>query len=168
MQAELFDDPFDAADGDGPTSLSEFLGDDGGGGLGIEEAVANDLADDFVGAAVRAFGAAFFAEQGQGTALGEGLTELEVALFREAELEGGLQRSEAEAFPFAEHGEFTGDFIIGGHRECAVGTEELVGGGVEVDHEDLRRRQGTRHSCEKDSKKGCGSLIKSGGILQVK
>jgi len=36
----------------------EFLGDDGGGGFRIQKAVADDLADQFVGAAVIGFGTA--------------------------------------------------------------------------------------------------------------
>ena len=64
MKAELFDNPFDTADTDRLTGLREFLSDDLWGCIGVEEAVANDLANDFVSASGIAFGAAWFAAEG--------------------------------------------------------------------------------------------------------
>jgi hypothetical protein len=128
------DDAFDAAGADGPAGLTEFWGDDGRGGLGIEEAMANDLANDFVGAAGGTLGAAFVAVQGQGAAVGEGLAELEVALFAEAEFAGGLDGAKAFARAFEEHGEFAGDFVVGRHGQGAGGADELLEFEVEVSH----------------------------------
>ena len=66
MQAEFGNDAFDTAVADGQAGLAELLGDDGGGGLGIEEPLPDDLADDFVGASGTGLGTAFAAEQGRG------------------------------------------------------------------------------------------------------
>ena len=134
MQAELLDDPFDTADTQGQIGLGEFLRDDGGGRFGIEETMADDLPDDFVGAAVIAFGAALFARQGGGPALLISVAELEIALFTEAEIAGGLERSAAMAFAVDKHSEFAGYFIVGGHKEVAGGTAELALMRIEVQH----------------------------------
>ena len=148
MQAELFDHPFDAADTDDPTRLGEFLRDDGGRGLGIEEAMADDLADDFVGAAVIALGTAFFAFQGGGPALAIGLAELEVPLFTEAEVAGGLEGPAAVAFAVNEHGEFAGDFVVGADGKLARGTQELRLLGIELQQEQTPvQTRDERRSC---------------------
>ena len=88
--------------------------------------MADDLADDFIGAAVEAFGAAFLAEQGGGAAVGERLAELEVALLAQAELACGGGRTEALALAFDEHGEFAGDLVVGPEGEGAGGADELL------------------------------------------
>ena len=56
MEAVIGDDPFDAALADGMTLLADFLSDDGGGRVRVEEATADDQTDDLVGAAVIGFG----------------------------------------------------------------------------------------------------------------
>jgi hypothetical protein len=113
---------------------AELLGDDVGGGVGVEEAVADDLTDDFVGAAVEAFGTAFLAEQGGGAAVDERLTELEVALFTEAELASGCCGAEALAFTFDEHGEFAGNLVVGAEGERASGADEELLLEIDVEH----------------------------------
>ena len=148
MQAELLDHAFDAANTDEGTSLGEFLGDDSRRGIGIEEAMADDLTHDFVGAAVIALGTAFFAFQGGGPALAIGLAKLEVALFTEAEVASGLEGPAAVAFAVNEHGEFACHFVVGEDRELASGTEELVFLGIEVQHEQTPvQTRGARRSC---------------------
>ena len=69
MQAVIGDDPFDAAQTEGEMSLAEFLGDDFRRGVGIEKAVAQDLADDLAGAAIIGFGPGLFGLQGGEAAL---------------------------------------------------------------------------------------------------
>jgi hypothetical protein len=134
LKAELFDDAFDAAGADGQACLAEFLGDDVGGSLGVEEAVANDLADDFVGTAVVGFGAAFLAEQGL-SALGlEEVSELEVALLGEAVLGGGLGGPEPLAIALHEHGQLAGDFVVFGDGEGAGVADEGMAIEVEGEH----------------------------------
>src|SRR5216683_608209 len=134
LKAVVSDDAFDAARTDDPAGLAELLGDDVGGGVGVEEAVADDLADDFVGAAVEAFGAAFLAEQGGGAAVGERLAELEVALFTEAELARGGGGAEALALAFDEHGEFAGDLVVWAEGEGAGGADEELLLQIDVEH----------------------------------
>jgi len=134
LQAEMGNGAFDAAGADGPAGLAEFLGDDLGRGFGIEEAMANDLADDFVGAARGAFGSAFLAVQGQGAALAEGVAELEIALFAEAELACGSERPEALALAFDEHGEFAGDVVVVGDVQGSGVADKLLELEVELEH----------------------------------
>jgi hypothetical protein len=134
LKAVVGDDAFDAAATDDPAGLAELLGDDIGGGVGVEEAIANDLADDFVGTAVEAFGAAFLAFQGGGAAVGECLAELEVALLTEAELARGGGGAEALALAFDEHGEFAGDLVVGAEGEGAGGADEELTLEIDVEH----------------------------------
>ena len=56
LQAVIGDDPFDAALADGVILLADFLSDNLGGGIWIEEATADDQTDNLVGAAVIGFG----------------------------------------------------------------------------------------------------------------
>ena len=139
MKAVIGDDAFGAPGAEGEAGLAELLGDDLGGGVGIEEAVADDLADGLVGAAGGALGAALAALQGGGAVGEEGAADLEVALFAEAELLGGSQGAEPLALAFDEHGEFAGDFVGGGDGEGAGGAGELLELGVEVKHGGPRR-----------------------------
>ena len=96
--------------------------------------MANDLPDDFVGAAVVAFGTAALAVQSQGAPVDEGLAELEIALLAQAELLGGAGGAQAVAFAFDEHGEFAGDFVVGTDRQGASGADELEELEIEPSH----------------------------------
>src|SRR5216683_2622456 len=152
LKAVVSDDAFDAARTDDPAGLAELLGDDVGGGVGVEEAVADDLADDFVGAAVATFGAAFLAEQGGAAAVGERLAELEVALLREAELACGGGGAEALAFAFDEHGEFAGDLVVGAEGEGAGGADEEQLLEIDVEHGGHLHREGSKENrCREDN-----------------
>jgi hypothetical protein len=112
LQAELGDDAFDATGADGEAALAEFLGDDGGGGVGIEEALANDLANRFIGTTGTGLGSAFVAQEGDGTALEVSGAELEITLLAEAEFGGSRLGAKSFEFAFQEHEEFVGDFVI--------------------------------------------------------
>ena len=59
MKAVLLDDAVHAPGADREAGLAELLGDDVDRGVGIEEAMADDLALDLVGADIVGFGAAF-------------------------------------------------------------------------------------------------------------
>ena len=61
MKAVLLDDADDTTSADREAGLAEFLGDDVDRGIRIEEAVTDDLANDFVGTDVIAFGAGLVA-----------------------------------------------------------------------------------------------------------
>ena len=59
----------------------ELLGDHFGAGLGVQKAVADDLADDFAGTAVVGFGTGGFALEGRGALFLEGLSIQEARIF---------------------------------------------------------------------------------------
>src|SRR5947207_7531951 len=98
LQAELGDDAFDTTNTDRQAGLAEFLGDDRGRPVGVEEAVANDLSDDLVGASRARFGTTFVAEQSRGAALEKSGAKLEVTWSAEAELGSGGLGTETFAF----------------------------------------------------------------------
>lgn len=117
-------------------SLGQLLGNDLSRGLRIQEAVANDLANDLVGAAVVGFGAGGFALQSESSVFLEEVEQLEVALSAITELSGGFRRAYAFALAFEEHGQFESDLIVGGHEEGTGGSREgrlLLG--IENNHE---------------------------------
>ena len=115
--------------------LAKPLGQDRRRGVGVQKAVADDLLADLLGAAVGGLGSALLAEQGQGAALPEGVAELEVTLFAEAELAGGGQGAQAFAFAFVEHGELEGDFVAGRHGQGTGGTFQGLGIGLSIEFE---------------------------------
>jgi hypothetical protein len=115
LQSELSDDAVDGAFTDAEVTLSEFLGDDFGASFRIQEAVTDHLADQFLGASVRRFGAALGAEEGQAAFLQKEGAELEVTLAAEAEFGGGTVNALRAALALDEHGEFAGDFIVFGN-----------------------------------------------------
>jgi hypothetical protein len=126
--------------------LADFLGQDTGGSVRVEKAVANDLLAGLLGAAVSSFGAAFVAEQSQRAPLLEEMEQLIVALLAKAELAGGGDGAGSLALAFVEHGEFAGDFVIVGHRQGAGGSGEDQAWriGREFNHEERVRDEGNR------------------------
>jgi hypothetical protein len=115
LQSELRNDAVDGAFTDAEITLSEFLRDDFGAGFRIQEAVTDNLADEFLSAPVRGFGASFGAEQGRAAFLQKKGGELEVTLTAETEFGGGAVNALRAAFALDEHGEFAGDFIVFGN-----------------------------------------------------
>jgi hypothetical protein len=146
LQAELGDDPLNAAGADGVAGLANFLGQDAGGSFRVEKAVTNDLLAGLLGTAVSGFGAAFVAEQSQGAPLLEEMEQLIVTLLAEAELAGGGQGAGLLALAFVEHGEFAGDFVIVGHEQGAGGSAEDQAWriGREFNHEESVRHWGIK------------------------
>jgi hypothetical protein len=67
LKAILFHDALDTAGTDGETGLAELLSDDVDRGVGIEEAVTNDLAFDLLGPDIVGLGPAFLILEGQGS-----------------------------------------------------------------------------------------------------
>lgn len=94
--------------------MTEFLGNDLGGGLRVEKAVADGLADQFLTATVVGAGASLLAEQAPGSLLQEAVAQLKVTLAAEAKLGGRLIRTQRTTFAFEEHGQLEADFILGG------------------------------------------------------
>ena len=146
MQAVVRDDACDAPGTDDPAALAEFLGDDVRRGLGIEEAMPDDLSDDFVGASVVAFGSAFLIEQRRGAVVAVGLSELEIALLAEAELAGRRAGSESVAFAFEEHDEFGSEFVVGRDVQDTVGTDKLPELRIEGKHGSPRVGKGGKRA----------------------
>jgi hypothetical protein len=64
LKAVLLDNAFHASGADLETRLAKLLGDDVDRGIGIEEAVADDLALDLIGADGIGLGSTFLAEEG--------------------------------------------------------------------------------------------------------
>jgi hypothetical protein len=79
----------DATLADGLVTLAKFLRNDDGGHFGVQEAMANNLADHFVGAAVVSFGAAALVLESGGAAVLKARQQLVVAGAGEAVFLGG-------------------------------------------------------------------------------
>ena len=80
LKAVIGDDPLDTAEADREVGLAKLLGDDLGGRVGVEEAVAQDLADRLVGAPIIGFRSGFLRLEGGETAALEGVEDLIIAL----------------------------------------------------------------------------------------
>jgi len=124
LQAVIGDDPFDAALANGKSLLADFLGDDGGGRIWIEEAAADDQTDDLIGTAVMGFRPPSFQEQALGAFLAKVSQELVITLAGEIIFLSGFGRADAFALAFDEHSEATADLVIIGDAEDASWTGE--------------------------------------------
>jgi hypothetical protein len=140
LEAELRDDAIDGAFADAEVTLAEFLGDDFGAGFGIEEAVADDLTDEFLRAAVIGFRAALGTEQRRAAFFKKERAKLEVALAAEAKLGGGTVNALGAAFALDEHGELRGDFVVGGDGQGTGRTLDAFLEEFKGNHADLAGR----------------------------
>ena len=80
LQAILFHDPFHTPSADGEAGLVEFLSNDVDRGIGIEEAVTNDLSFDFVSPDIVGLGSAFLVLEAQEPLLLELFVQLIISL----------------------------------------------------------------------------------------
>jgi hypothetical protein len=136
LQAEIANDSLDAADADEAAGLLNLLSDDFGGSIGIQKAMANDLTNEFFGAAVIGMWTAWFAFK-RSSAVGFELVEqLEIALLGIAVFESGLCGAKPFALAFDEHGEFAGDFVVLLDRDGTGRADEKVRGTDEFEHEE--------------------------------
>jgi hypothetical protein len=142
LKAVLLDDADDTASADRETGLAKFLCEDVERGIRIEEAVANDLANDFVGADIVAFGAWLVAKQSWAALFTKEFEQLEVSLFAEAELLGCLGGPGSLALAFDEHGEAGDDEVIGKDGELSGGADDPVGRHIELHGVILRETRG--------------------------
>jgi hypothetical protein len=112
--------PFHAADGNGKPILVEFLGNNLWRDVGVEIAIADNLADDFVGSAVMTFGPGFVAFEPFGPIILELFQDLVISLSGVAKLFGRGGGAQAFTVAFHEHGKLESDFIIfpDGKRSC--------------------------------------------------
>jgi hypothetical protein len=134
LEGVVLDNAFHATDANGGSGLNEFLSDDFGRRVGVEEAMSNDLPYDFVGATIVSFGSAFVGNKTLRAELLELLTELKIALARESELLGRLLRSKT-TFAFQQHGKAAGDFIVLRDRQRADRARESVLPKVKLKHD---------------------------------
>jgi hypothetical protein len=104
LKTVLLDDADDTSNADRKACLAEFLRDDVDRGVRIEEAVADDLANDFVGADIVAFGAGLVALESCASMLAIELEQLKISLPAEFELLSGLDGAGPFASAFNEHG----------------------------------------------------------------
>jgi len=119
LQPELGDDPVYRAFADTKVALSEFLSNDFGAGLRIQESVANHLAHEFLSASVVGFGPPFGAEQSSAAFFEEESSELKVALATIAKLGGDMINAFRATFAGDKHGKLASDFIVFRNREGA-------------------------------------------------
>ncbi|MGA2160436.1 MAG: hypothetical protein ABSG90_14640 [Dehalococcoidia bacterium] len=120
MKAVFREHPFHTADGKGKPILVEFLGNNLGREVGVQESIADDLTYDLLGSAVVTFGSGFAAFESIGPMVFKLLQDLVVALSGVAKLLGHLGGAKAFTLAFKEHGELASDFIIfpDGKRSC--------------------------------------------------
>ncbi len=109
--------------------------------------MSNRLANGFVRTAVAAARPRRAVDQGGGALLGKGVAELEVALFAVAEDLGGLDGTQAQALAGDEHGQFAGDFVVGGERQGAARANQLAGLAVEVKHGSWPKEEKEERHC---------------------
>ena len=132
MKAVLLDDADDTPSADLEAGLAELLRDDVDRGVGIEEALTDDLANDLVGADIVAFGARLVALESCTTMFTIELEQLKISLFAEVELLGGLGGAEPFALAFDEHGQPGDDEIVRKNGELSSGTDNAAGRDVEL------------------------------------
>jgi hypothetical protein len=146
LKAVLLDDADDTPNADGKARLSEFLRDDVDRGVRIEEAVADDLTNDLVGADVVALGAGLVALESCASLFTIVSEQLKISLLAEVELLGGLGGAEPFALAFDEHGQPGDDQVVGKHGEFSGGTNDAAGRDVELHGLVLRARGGEREA----------------------
>ena len=114
--------------------LAQFLRDDGGRGLGIEEPVANNLAHNLVSPAIVRLGASLLALQ-DGRAVLEVLAlELKVTLFAESILLGGLQGAELPALALDKHRQSPGDLVVSSNGQGSMRADKSCSREVHGEH----------------------------------
>ena len=133
MQAVVVKDAFDAALTDVDAALRELLSDDRSGRIGIEKAMADDMANVGFGATRFAFGPRPSRRQSVDAAELELLAKLKIALSREAEFFGSVRGSE-RAFAVDQHGKASRGDVVVSDGQRASGTDKSVLIGNEVNH----------------------------------
>ncbi len=132
MQAVVGEDALHTAQTDGEVGLAQLLGDDLRGRGWIQKAIAQDLADDRVRAAVMGFGPGLFGLEGRQAAPPEGVQELVITLAAIAVLGGEGGDVGVPTLPLDPEKEAAGDLVGGGDQERAGGADELMGHRVEM------------------------------------
>jgi hypothetical protein len=120
LKAIFREHPFHTADGKGKPILVELLGNNFWREVGIEKAIADNLAYDLLGSAVMTFGPGFVAFESLGPQVFKLLQDLVIALSGVAKLFGRFAGAQAFTLAFHKHGKLESDFIIfpDGQRSC--------------------------------------------------
>lgn len=158
MKAKLGNDAIHGAFADAEVALPEFLGNDIGTGLGIQEPVADDLTNDFLGSAVVGFGSSFGTEKAHTAMLKEESSQLKIALAAKTESCGHLINVFGAAFPGDKHGKFAGDFIVFGNRQGAAITldaffEKFDGNHSGASYESAKQSNNIWHNMNHNARK---------------
>ena len=113
--------------------MPEFLGDDLGRSVGVQKAIAQDLADDLIGAPIIGFGAGLLGLQGGEAAFLEGLEQWVIPLTTRAILLGDVADLSFQALAFDQHEEAAGQRVGRGDGQGARRAGELVGVGMKLE-----------------------------------
>jgi hypothetical protein len=132
LKAVLLNDANDTTSADREVGLAELLRDDVDRGVRIEEAVTDDLANDFVGADIVAFGAGLVALESCASMFTIELEQLKISLLAEVEFLSGLGGTEPFALAFNKHGQAGDDEVIRKNGEFSGGADDAVGRQVEL------------------------------------
>ena len=138
MKAVLLDDADDATRADREAGLAELLRDDVDRCVRIEKAVTDDLANDFVGADIVAFGTGRLASESFASQFTIEFEELKISLLAEVELLSGLGGTEPFALAFNEHGQAGNDEVIRKNGELTSGADDAVGRQIKLHGQILR------------------------------
>jgi hypothetical protein len=113
--------------------LPELLGDDLGRSVGVQKTIAQDLADDLIGAPIIGFGAGLLGLQSGEAALLVSFEQLVVALAtKPIFLSDGADLS-FQALAFDEHEEAAGELVGGSDGQGSHRTGELAGIGMKLE-----------------------------------
>ena len=146
MKTVLLDDADDTPNADREAGLAEFLRDDIDRGVGIEEAMTDDLANDLVGADIVAFGAGLVTLESSASMFTIEFKQLKISLFAELELLGRLGGAEPFALAFDEHGQAGDDQIVRKDGEVSGGADDAAGRDVKLHGWVLHERAGDREA----------------------
>ena len=172
MKAVFLDDANDTTSANRETGLAELLRDDVDRGVRIEEALADNLANDLAGPDIVAFGAGFLALESCASVLTVEFEQLIISLFAQFELLSRLGGAEPFALAFDEHDQAGDDKVIRQDRKFSGGSNDAAGGEVELHGLVLQWASGKQSSRVAawhpgdDSMAGRDRLIDCGVFLQ--
>jgi hypothetical protein len=131
LKTVFLDDTLDAPGTDRETCLPELLRNDIDRRVGIEEAVANDLAFDLIGEDGFGLGAAFLRLESLGPVVLENLEHLIITLSGKSVFFGGLSGTKPFAFSFDEHEQAGRDYVVVWNDQIPVGSVDVALGELE-------------------------------------
>jgi len=139
LQSVLGNDTIDGSFADVEVTLSKFLGNDFGAGFRIQEPVADDLTNRFLGSTIVRFGTPFGAKESLAALFEEERADLKITLTAKTEFGRCTIDSFGTAFPFDEHGQLEGYLISFGNGEAPRFTLDALLGKLERNHRNSPR-----------------------------